>query len=258
MSTNTGDTATSLCADYFGTRLNPCTFDQWLKHIAQALQQDKRAWLCGHHNLHSLALRHRDAAVRDFYARCNDCYIDGMPVRIVLRGFGVQTSPLQRFSLMDHFFDFLAHAQQHQWSVFYLGSEEAVVERAEAIIREHFPQLRIQLHHGYPTDSTTLVQRINTWEPDILLVGMGMPQQEQWILQYLDRLDVPVVTHAGATLDYYTGAQRRPPLWLSRLGFAGVYRLLHNPTRLWHRYFVEPWYLLAPTLRAWNRHRRTR
>jgi N-acetylglucosaminyldiphosphoundecaprenol N-acetyl-beta-D-mannosaminyltransferase len=87
---------------------------------------------------------------------------------------------------------------------------------------------------------------------------MGMPRQERWINQHLEQLDVGLVTQAGATLDYYAGAQAMPPPWLSRYGFAWLYRLIHDPRRLWRRYLVEPWGLVRPTLHYWRAYRQAR
>lgn len=243
---------------YFGTRVDPRTFPQWLADISRVLENGQRRWLSGHHNLHSLYLLQHVQAVRRFYARCDDCYIDGTPVRLLLRAFGVSTTAAQRFSLMDHFLELLQHAENHRWSIFYLGSRESVVNEGRILIGQRFPRLRIHLHHGYDADSPALVRAINDWRPDVLLVGMGMPLQEQWLLDHLDRLDVGFAAQAGATLDYYAGAQARPPLWLSRLGFAWAYRLAHDPARLWRRYLVEPWGLVRPTLQLWRRFHRDR
>jgi len=242
--------------EYFGTRITPGTFHEWLAHISSTLGQGRRRWLSGHHNLHSLFLLQRDADVRRFYERCNDCYIDGHPVRFILRGFGVSTTSEQRFSLMDHFLDLLYHAEKKNWSIFYLGSREDVVNLGSALIRQKFPGLRIQLHHGYHADTAELIQGINEWRPDVLLVGMGMPLQESWIIRHLDDLDAGFVAQAGATLDYYTGAQAKPPLCLSRYGLAWLHRLANDPRRLWRRYLLEPWALLGPTLRHWYRYAR--
>ena len=87
---------------------------------------------------------------------------------------------------------------------------------------------------------------------DLLLVGMGMPRQEQWLLAHLADLDVAVATHAGATLDFFAGSQAKPPPWVSNMGLAWLYRLAHDPRRLWRRYLLEPWALVLPTLRLWR------
>jgi UDP-N-acetyl-D-mannosaminuronic acid transferase (WecB/TagA/CpsF family) len=43
----------------------------------------------------------------------------------------------------------------------------------------------------------------------------------------------------GASLEFLTGAKRRAPLWLQRLGLEWLFRLLTEPRRLWRRYLVE-------------------
>ncbi|HEY6131529.1 MAG TPA: WecB/TagA/CpsF family glycosyltransferase [Halioglobus sp.] len=257
---NSPDTATSADVrhQYFGTRITPRTFQEWLADISTILHNGKRQWLSGHHNLHSLYFLERDVDVRGFYERCNDCYIDGTPVRLILSGFGMPTLSRQRFSLMDHFLDFLQHAEKQDWSLFYLGSKEAVVDLGSRLVQEKYPGLRIRFQHGYSTDAVATVRTINEWRPDILLVGMGVPLQERWLVEHLDELDVGFAVQAGSTLDYFTGAQAKPPRWMSRMGVAWLYRLLHDPRRLWRRYLLEPWPLLYHTLSEWYRYRRFR
>ena len=46
---------------------------------------------------------------------------------------------------------------------------------------------------------------INTARPDVLLVGMGNPIQEQWIRQWLPRLDVGLCLGIGGLFDYWAG-----------------------------------------------------
>jgi N-acetylglucosaminyldiphosphoundecaprenol N-acetyl-beta-D-mannosaminyltransferase len=243
---------------FFGTNITPRTFSEWLSGISDVLDSGQRGWLSGCHNLHSLCLLLRNNDVRRFYARCNDCYIDGVSVRLILKGFKVSTKAQQRFSLMDHFLDLLQHAEINGWSVFYLGSRESVVTVGRGLIGKMFPDLRIQFQHGYNSTEPALVQTINEFRPDILLVGMGMPLQERWLVEHLNQIDAGYIAQAGSTLDYYTGAQAKPPLWVSRNGFAWLYRLLTDPLRLWRRYLIEPWILLFPTLRQWYRYRKFR
>jgi N-acetylglucosaminyldiphosphoundecaprenol N-acetyl-beta-D-mannosaminyltransferase len=243
---------------YFGTTLRPRTLHEWLDSIRDALDAGRRRLLCGHHNLHSLYLLRHDADVAAFYRRCDDCYVDGMPVRLLLAGFGERTRVDQRFSLMDHFEALLGYAADAGWRVYYLGSAPAVSSAAAERLARDYPALDISLHDGYFDDSAPVLDEINRQRPDLLLVGMGMPRQEQWLMQHIDALDVGYATHVGATLDYFVGAQAQPPAWLGRLGLAWLYRLLSDPRRLWRRYLLEPWSLLSPTFSYWQRQRRWR
>lgn len=238
--------------EYFGTRLTPLTFGEWLTFIAETVDSGQRRRLSANHNLHSLYLLHAHPAMKDFYARCDNCYIDGMAVRLLLVGAGVTTSRDQRFSLMDTFPALLEHARQQSWTLFYLGSQAAVVDQAHERLKREFPGLNIHLHHGYFHDDDRVINAINEIRPDLLLVGMGMPRQEKWLLSHIDHLDVAVATSAGATLDYFAGAQAKPPVLLSNLGLAWLFRLVHDPGRLWRRYLVEPWALVGPTLKLWT------
>lgn len=263
----TADTDGKGVADtYFGTALTPMSFEQWLNAIGKRLQEQRlqapelqkqgKAWLTGHHNLHSLYLTHTDQEVKNFYHSCDECYLDGVPLRFILAGMGIRTDASQRFSLMDRFEDLLLHASSKNWSLFYLGSDENVIAQARGLLERNYPNLRIDLHTGYHIDNAMVCSTISSFRPDILLVGMGMPEQEQWLNQHMPSLDVGMALQAGATLDYFAGAQARPPQWLSKLGLAWLYRLAHNPGRLWQRYLIEPWSLLLPTLRLWRSCRR--
>lgn len=236
---------------YFGTHPTPMTFEKWLQLILTVVTSGERGHLSAHHNLHSLYCCQSDSQVHEFYARSSSCYIDGTPVRLVLAGAGIQTSHQQRFSLMDHFDDLLDFARTHDLRLFYLGSSPEVVASARVRCNEEYPDLHIRLHHGYFDRDGPVLDAINRFRPDILIAGMGIPRQEHWLLHHLDHLEVAFITEAGATLDYFTGAQARPPVWSSNFGLAWAFRLAHDPRRLWRRYLIEPWSLLMPTLRLW-------
>lgn len=109
------------------------------------------------------------------------------------------------------------------------------------------PGLVIQTEHGYfdiESESDRIVATINAFAPDVLLVGMGMPRQERWILHRRDDLHAPCIITVGAAMDYFAGAIPTPPRWTGRLGLEWLARLMAEPGRLWRRYLVEPWYLL--------------
>ena len=234
---------------FFGTELLPVGLEDWLEYVGKQIAAGRHRCLLGHHNLHSLYLRHHDHVMERFYARCENAYIDGVPVRWILSAAGVPADTTHRFSFMDVFPQLLRHCEQRGWSVFYLGSTETVARAARHRFGSEFPGLRLEIHNGYIEDNADVIRQINAFRPDLLLVGMGAPRQESWILSYIDQLDAGVVTISGATLDYFVGAQASPPGWMSRCGLGWLYRMAHDPTRLWRRYLIEPWSLLVPVLR---------
>lgn len=234
---------------FAGCALQPQSLQELLQALLPRLAERATPLLIGHHNLFSLHLQQRDPEVAAFYRQCDSCYVDGVPVLWLLRAAGFDTREAQRFSFMDGLPELLDSAQAHGLRMFYLGSEDAAVQRAQRWVAEGWPQLEIAWQHGYCGDDAAVVAAINAFRPQLLLVGMGMPRQEQWILRNRDRLRAGAIFQAGGTLDYYTALQARPPAVLSRLGLGWLYRLLHDPRRLWRRYLLTPWSLLRPTLR---------
>lgn len=224
----------------------------------------RRGLMVGHHNLHSLALCQSDPEVRAFYRQCDYCYVDGLPVLWLMRFAGVPTRNASRFTLMDCFAGLLGWLEARGRRLFYLGGSRATIERGQVWLSAHFPTLNFELQHGYFDDgkshdaSAKIIERINRFAPDMLLVGMGMPRQEQWMLSHYEEIEAGALLQVGGTLDYYTGLQARPPIWMSRKGLAGVYRLVHSPHRLGRRYLIEPWRLAGPVLRLRRTLRETR
>ncbi|RUT04502.1 hypothetical protein DSM107010_57820 [Chroococcidiopsis cubana SAG 39.79] len=76
------------------------------------------------------------------------------------------------------------------------------------------------------------------------MLGIGMPRQEHWILDNLDRLSANAILTAGAAMDYVAGAVPTPPRWAGQFGLEWLFRLLAEPQRLWRRYSIEPWLIL--------------
>jgi exopolysaccharide biosynthesis WecB/TagA/CpsF family protein len=87
-----------------------------------------------------------------------------------------------------------------------------------------------------PNHSIKNIQIINNSGADILMVALGTPFQEEWIIQYKDEINVPVIIAVGSGLDFLSGAKKRSPLWMRKMGLEWFFRLFQEPKRLWKRY----------------------
>jgi N-acetylglucosaminyldiphosphoundecaprenol N-acetyl-beta-D-mannosaminyltransferase len=88
------------------------------------------------------------------------------------------------------------------------------------------------------------------------MVGMGMPRQEFWTQENFSQLDAHVIlSSTGAALEYIAGATPTPPRWSGRIGLEWMFRLAHEPRRLFSRYLIEPWYILLLLLMDYPRSR---
>ncbi len=239
-------------ADFLNIAVHPLTIVQLNEFIADVVNQHRRGCIIANHNLHSIYLVHQEEKMRAFYDLAERVHIDGMGVVLLGRLMNVPLQRWMRVTYIDWLPELLKCAASSRWRVFYLGSKPGVAEAGAERFRYLFPELQIRTHHGYfdiVTDSNHVTADIESYSPNLLLVGMGMPRQEQWIADNYQRLSANVILTAGAAMDYFAGEARTPPRWVGKLGFEWAYRLSSEPTRLWKRYLLEPWFLLRLLLR---------
>ena len=87
----------------------------------------------------------------------------------------------------------------------------------------------------------------------MLLLGLGMPLQERWLMENRRRLDFGVALTGGAVFDYASGRLRRGPRILTDNGFEWLARLLVEPRRLWRRYLLgNPLFLARVLAQRWR------
>jgi N-acetylglucosaminyldiphosphoundecaprenol N-acetyl-beta-D-mannosaminyltransferase len=75
--------------------------------------------------------------------------------------------------------------------------------------------------------------------PQIVWVGLSTPKQERWMFEHRPLLNVPVLAGVGAAFDFLAGTAKQAPPWVQENGLEWLFRLTHEPRRLWRRYLVN-------------------
>lgn len=206
------------------------------------------------HNSHSLFLLRKVPALRAFFEEADLTQIDSLPMIFWGRLMGLKVGREHRSTYLDWREDFWTLARERGWRVFHVGGAPGVGERAAAEIRRRHAGVNLAVRNGVfdidpaSADSRALRQDIAAFDPDIILVGMGMPRQEEWIAANRHLIGRGVFFPVGAAFDHEAGEQAAAPRWTGRLGVGWLYRLLSQPKRLAHRYLVEPWFLAPAAL----------
>jgi N-acetylglucosaminyldiphosphoundecaprenol N-acetyl-beta-D-mannosaminyltransferase len=233
-----------------GVTLHPRSLQGMNMLVEQGIREGHK-WIIANHNLHSVYLFNRHAKLREFYSSVHWTHIDGMPLVALGRLYGYPLRRDQRVTFVDWTYPLMELAASEGWRVFYVGSSKYSAERGAVQLRKLYPSLQIEVNDGYfderygSAENEALVQRINTYEPDLLIVGMGMPRQEFWTHDNFARVKAHVIlSSAGAAFDYVAGTVPTPPRWSGRLGLEWAFRLANDPLRLFTRYLLEPWYIL--------------
>ncbi|WP_331344436.1 WecB/TagA/CpsF family glycosyltransferase [Cellvibrio sp. UBA7661] len=142
-----------------------------------------------------------------------------------------------------------------QGKVFLFGGKPGVAQRAADTLRTQFGVNIVGTCDGYAqaADTDLLVERINASGANVLLVAMGNPLQERWILQQRHRLQPTLLFGIGALLDFLAGDKARAPEWVRRFRLEWLYRLCLEPARLARRYTLDIGRFLALCLRTGKR-----
>lgn len=247
--------------ELLGVHVDAMTIDDMQALIADAIASRERLTIVSQ-NLHSVYTVHRDATLREMQRRATYVRIDGIPLVWFGRRLGYPIEARHRTGWMDWIDRFMADAARNGWRVFYLGSKPGVAELGAEKLRARHAGLSLEVHHGHFSmepdgeDLAEVLATIARAEPDVLIVGMGMPRQERFVLRHGERLPAPVVLTSGAAMDYVAGVLPTPPRWLGPLGLEWLYRLASEPRRLWRRYLVEPWFAVGLFLRDLRRRNR--
>jgi N-acetylglucosaminyldiphosphoundecaprenol N-acetyl-beta-D-mannosaminyltransferase len=241
--------------DLLGVPVTPMSVEQVVQVTADFIHERRRS-IIAYHNLHSVYLAHRDARMRRFYERARVVIIDGMPLIGIGRLLGYPLARSDRVAALDWLPTMMERAARDGWRIFLLGGRPGVAERARALLQQRYPGAGFDAHHGFfewgggKPEGDQVLARINEFDPDLLMVGMGMPRQEAWLLDHEPRLEARVLTNIGALMDYLVGDIPSPPRWMGRVGLEWTYRLVTTPRRVAWRYLVEPWLVLPLLGRA--------
>ena len=75
--------------------------------------------------------------------------------------------------------------------------------------------------------------------PALIVLGMGMPRQEQVARELRATLDHPcLIVCGGAIIDFLGGKTSRAPRWMRGAGLEWLFRLALEPRRLFKRYVI--------------------
>ena len=210
---------------------------------------------------HILRLQ-RDNEFLKAYKQATYIFADGMPVVLASR---ILRHPLpERVTGTDLFPAVCKIAADKNYKIFLLGGLEGVAESAAKKLKTHYPSLNIAGSYSPPfgfehseEENKHIIELINRVSPHILFIGVGAPKQEKWLYNHLDELDIRVGICVGAAFDFIAGRIKRAPKFMQRLSLEWLWRLIHEPRRLWRRYLYDLRFLFL-LLRELRKHKTKR
>jgi N-acetylglucosaminyldiphosphoundecaprenol N-acetyl-beta-D-mannosaminyltransferase len=141
----------------------------------------------------------------------------------------------ERVSGVDLAEQLCAGSAARGYGVYFYGAAPGVAEEAAETMRRRYPGANIVgTADGFQNSAeqqAALIADIKGKRPAVLLVAMGIPKQEKWIVRHLEELRVPVCMGVGGSFDVFSGRVNRAPQWMQRRGLEWLYRLVKNPKK---------------------------
>ncbi|BAJ01477.1 glycosyl transferase, WecB/TagA/CpsF family [Shewanella violacea DSS12] len=211
-------------------RLNPLSVDKPINMLQYAFV-----------NADCLNISAKDPSyLRCLRASCHMVFADGSGIRLASQWKGY--SPKDNLNGTDMFPRLCERLSNERLSLFLLGGEPGVADKTAENIQRKYPNLQIAgTHHGFlttPQLNQAVINQINDSGTSVLLVAMGVPQQEIWLEAHRDKLKIGVGIGVGGLFDFYSGNIKRAPLWVRQLGMEWICRLTEEPARMWKRYIL--------------------
>jgi N-acetylglucosaminyldiphosphoundecaprenol N-acetyl-beta-D-mannosaminyltransferase len=182
-----------------------------------------------------------NSEVKHLFEQASLISADGMSVVFASR-LGPGRGLPERVATTDAFHDAAQLAEERGVTFYFFGGTEEVNARATERALTIYPRLKIVgRRHGYfrPEDETGIVDHINAAAPDILWVGLGVPNQQRFVLGNLHRLiSVGVAKSCGGLFDFLAGRNKRAPWWMQQAGLEWAFRAWQEPGRLAARYLT--------------------
>lgn len=145
-------------------------------------------------------------------------------------------------------------ANDNNYKVLLFGAKEEINKKAVEKSKRLYPNAIIcDGINGYynKEDEQKIVAKINSENPDILLIGISSPIKEKFVNDWRAVLSPKIIVPCGGVIDAFAGETKITPPLLKKLGLAWLYRYVQEPIRLFKPILINGLsiiFILFPTI----------
>lgn len=183
----------------------------------------------------TLNIVYKDQELVKIYRIFNLIHPDGIGVFIASKYLYGKNVLIKRFTGSDFYPILIKESIKRNWKYFILGDNDETLN----LIPNVNPELQIVgTQNGFEYSNVDLIRKINTSVPDILILGLGCPNQEIWIYENFKKINAKVILAVGDGIKVFAGNKIRGPKIIQRIGLEWLIRLLTNFRKYWKRYLI--------------------
>ncbi len=201
--------------------------------LLDELSRPERPFILSFVNAHAMNLGWNQPGMLEGLLRSDMLLRDGIGVKLGLKAFN------RPFGLNMNGTDFIPRiARKYQGrKVALFGTRSPWLDEARRKLEELGLTI-VASQEGFDPPETYVRLAVET-KPDLIIMAMGMPKQEEVSVKLREALSHPVlIVNGGAILDYMGGKVPRAPAVMRQVGMEWLFRLAVEPKRLFRRYVV--------------------
>jgi exopolysaccharide biosynthesis WecB/TagA/CpsF family protein len=224
--------------DIMGIRVAALEWSEALDELKRAIDGNGPQRIFNFLNANNANLAMRNARYRQGLSK-SEVLPDGVGVDIASRALYGTSFPAN-LNGTDFIPALLVHSER-PLKIALVGARPEILPGAVAGFKAATPWHEfVAVSDGFfdKSDSAKVLDDLAALDPDITLIAMGSPSQEIWIDTHIRKGHGRVVFGVGALFDFVSGAVPRAPELIRDLRLEWVWRLIHEPSRLWRRYIL--------------------
>lgn len=136
-------------------------------------------------------------------------------------------------------------SQKKSYRIFLYGNTSGVLKALKKKLHDKFLNLKIvgteesRFRNLSKKEWNTLTEKIKKRNTNIIFISLGSPKQEVFGYKLSKKLAQPVIIiPVGAAFNFISENKAQAPKYLQKIGLEWFFRFLHEPVRLFMRYFV--------------------
>lgn len=177
---------------------------------------------------------------------------DGIGIKLALKFKGIEAEQIRGVDFSHKLIEFAA---QKGLKVALLGAKEEVLSKARQKLTDEFNNLNIvYTRNGYFENDDEIINEIAGAAPQVILVALGAPRQENIISKLKVRLAQDdkgaAMIGVGGTFDVFSGTVEQAPAIWQKLGLEWLYRTIKQPERFRRIFPTLPLFLFRSIIEA--------
>ena len=194
-------------------------------------------------NPHSYAIAKKDDIFSAALKESDILLPDG--IGIVYASSLINNINITRITGYDLLIHLILLLNKNSGKCFFMGTDTETLVKIKKRLKNECPKIKVD-YYAPPysqsftkTENSQIIEKINSFSPDILFVSMTAPKQEKWVHKNKSLINAKMFCSIGAAFDFYAGTAKRPSqFWIDR-NLEWLIRFLRSPIKYWQRNIIS-------------------